>query len=71
MAPSLDSLRKDTPIEILRLHVEMSRVEAAKNEMLLLIREREEEIGRLHANIAIQDKRVAELSVLISKGEVK
>jgi hypothetical protein len=71
MAPSLDELSKDTPIEILRLHVEMSRVSSAKNEMLLLIRERQDEIDRLKANILVQDKRINELSGLIKKGEVK
>lgn len=71
MAQSLDALSSDTPIEILRLHVEMSRVSAAKNEMLLIIRERQDEIERLKGNILIQDKRLNEISGLIKKGEVK
>lgn len=71
MAQSLDSLHKDTPIEILRLHVEMSKVEASKNEMLLQVREKEADIERLMKNILIQEKRINELADFIKKGDVK
>jgi hypothetical protein len=71
MAQSLEDLSSDTPIELLRLHVEMSRVVAAKNEMILIVRERQEEILRLKTNIGVQDKRIREILEMISKGEVK
>ena len=72
MAQSLDKLNKNTPIAVLKLHAEASRVLAAKNDMLLLIREREDELERLKANVINQDKRLSELEEQIEAqtGEV-
>jgi hypothetical protein len=53
-------------LELKRLQVELIRVQGARSELELKIMERQEEMSRIQAAIAAQDKREGELLGLIA-----
>ena len=60
-------MNEDNDLELLRLESERARVYGAKLEMAYVIAQREAEIKRINVSINVQEKRLLELDVLISK----
>lgn len=60
---------KITQLDLKQMKVQLKAVDAAREEMEFRVQEREEDIARLKANIAIQDKKIAELQQKIADGE--
>jgi len=54
-------------LEIKKLELERMKVECAKAEMLVRIMENEANIERLNLNIAIQEKRIQEITEQLNK----
>jgi hypothetical protein len=52
-----------TPLEKKKLEVELLRVNAAKEEMLLKILELEDQIFRLQDGVVVQEKKEAEIKL--------
>jgi len=57
----------DKKLEMLRLQSEHARVYGSRMDMLYKIAQDEAEIKRLNDNIAIQDKRLADLEEMMKK----
>lgn len=60
-------LSDENKLELMRLESEHARVYGAKVEMLYIIAQREAEIKRISLSVAVQDKRLLELTNLIAK----
>lgn len=63
----MKELSEEQSLEVMKLESESARVYGAKMEMLYVAAQREAEIKKIRLSVATQEKRLLELTALISK----